>query len=194
MRARTASVTLLTAAVLAVAPLTAVAADTTVSGPGATTSVNAKAQAAAKAAGKAAAKAEARSLARTLERVARGNAAVVLGGVAGAVPVAVSTEGASTLTFTVRGGRFKELRGKAVSITVAADAKVSGVQSLAQVAPGDHVVVKMRRVDVTVTSASATTDAVLSVLAAVTRVVVSHPGTDAEAASETSIETDSPTG
>ncbi len=55
----------------------------------------------------------------------------------------------ATLTLTVHGGRYKDLRGTDVTVTVLADAKVTrdGVVDLSAVLVGDHVVVKSRDFD-----------------------------------------------
>ncbi len=58
--------------------------------------------------------------------------------------------GAGTLTFTVRGGRHKDLRRTSVTVTVAANAKVvrdDAAATLWSVAAGDHVSVKGLKVD-----------------------------------------------
>jgi hypothetical protein len=99
--------------------------------------------------------AKARAEARRLERQAKAKGRVVLGGTVKAVTAAVApvaatdttpaVEGAdATLTFTVHGGRYKDLRGTDVTVTVLADAKVTrdGVVDLSAVLVGDHVVVK----------------------------------------------------
>lgn len=138
MRARTVSTSLLIAATLVVAPVTAALADgTTDTRPGVSRSELAKAKAQA----------------RQLERAANAHRSFVLGGRATAAPVVVvdaDPATVSTLTLLVHGGRYKALRGQTVTVSVADDAKVTrdGVVTLADVLAGDHVVVKARGVDV----------------------------------------------
>lgn len=146
MSVRSSSAALLVAAALVLAPAAAaLAADTPAAGTtGATKSQLAKA----------------RAEARKLERQAKAKGRVVLGGTvkavtAAAAPVAATdvapaVEGTeATLTFTVHGGRYKDLRGTDVTVTVLADAKVTrdGVVDLSAVLVGDHVVVKSRDFD-----------------------------------------------
>jgi hypothetical protein len=144
---RSSSAALLVAAALVLAPAAAaLAADTPAagSGTGATKSQLAKA----------------RAEARKLERQAKAKGRVVLGGTVKAVTSAVAPVAATdiapavvgaeaTLTFTVHGGRYKDLRGTDVTVTVLADAKVTrdGVVDLSAVLVGDHVVVKSRDFD-----------------------------------------------
>ena len=145
MNFRSASFAVVAAAALALAPAAAaVAEDAPAAKPGVTKSKLAKA----------------RAEARKLERQAEAKGRVVLGGTVKAVTAAVApvaatdtapaVEGAeATLTFTVHGGRYKELRGTDVTVTVLADAKVTrdGVVDLSAVLVGDHVVVKSRDFD-----------------------------------------------
>jgi len=142
---RSSSAALLVAAALVLAPAAAaLAADTPAAGTGATKSQLAKA----------------RAEARKLERQAKAKGRVVLGGTVKAVTAAVAPVAATdvapavegteaTLTFTVHGGRYKDLRGTDVTVTVLADAKVTrdGVVDLSAVLVGDHVVVKSRDFD-----------------------------------------------
>lgn len=146
MSVRSSSAALLVAAALVLAPAAAaLAADTPAAGTtGATKSQLAKA----------------RAEARKLERQAKAKGRVVLGGTVKAVTAAVAPVAATdvapavegteaTLTFTVHGGRYKDLRGTDVTVTVLADAKVTrdGVVDLSAVLVGDHVVVKSRDFD-----------------------------------------------
>jgi archaellum component FlaG (FlaF/FlaG flagellin family) len=126
---RSAATSLLAAAVLVATPVAgALAEDAPQVRPGVTKAEQAKAKA----------------VARKLERKADKVKKFVLGGTVKAVDAA-----ASTLTFTVHGGRYKALRKTDVTVTVALDAKVTrdGVVTLAEVLPGDHVVVKASSVD-----------------------------------------------
>ncbi len=148
MSVRSSSAALLVAAALVLAPAAAaLAADTPAAG-GATTGAT-KSQLA-----------KARAEARKLERQAKAKGRVVLGGTVKAVTAAVAPvaatdiapaveAAAATLTFTVHGGRYKDLRGTDVTVTVLADAKVTraGVVDLSAVVVGDHVVVKSRDFD-----------------------------------------------
>ena len=132
------------AAALVLAPAAAAVADDAATAPGVTKSQVAKAKAQA----------------RKLEKQAKASGRVVLGGTVKAVVPAVApvvatelapaVEGTpATLTFTVHGGRYKDLRGTDVTVTVLADAKVTrdGVVDLSAVLVGDHVVVKSRDFD-----------------------------------------------
>ena len=136
MRARTVAASLLTAAALAVTPLTVAVAYATPTAPDVTKSQAAKARA------------QARKLEKLSRAQARQRGAVVLGGrLTAVVPADPTVVGAaSTLAFTVHGGRYKPLRGQAVTVAVAPDAKVTrqGVVTLAELVAGDHVVVKSR--------------------------------------------------
>ena len=141
MRARTVSASLLVAVAMIAAPAVAVA-DT---GPGSHGGAGHSRSQAAKA----------RAVAHRLEVQARSHRSFVLGGTVTAVqaPVVATDVVAAapgTLTFVVHGGRWKVLRGATVTVTVAADAKVTrgGVVDLTAVLPGDHVVVKSHQVDV----------------------------------------------
>ena len=147
MHVRSSSAALLVAAALVLAPAAAAVADDAATAPGVTKSQVAKAKAQA----------------RKLEKQAKANGRVVLGGTVKAVVPAVpavapvvatelvaAVEGTpATLTFTVHGGRYKDLRGTDVTVTVLADAKVTrdGVVDLSAVLAGDHVVVKSRDFD-----------------------------------------------
>ncbi|HEX7188227.1 MAG TPA: hypothetical protein VF423_08385 [Actinomycetes bacterium] len=144
MHVRSSSAALLVAAALVLAPAAAAVADDAATAPGVTKSQVAKAKAQA----------------RKLERQAKASGRVVLGGTVKAVVPAVApvvatelapaVEGTpATLTFTVHGGRYKDLRGTDVTVTVLADAKVTrdGVVDLSAVLAGDHVVVKSRDFD-----------------------------------------------
>jgi hypothetical protein len=145
MSVRSASAALLVTAALALAPAAAAVADD----GGSTSTGVSKSQLA-----------KARAEARRLEKQAKAKGRVVLGGTVKAVTAAVApvagtdttpaVEGAeATLTFTVHGGRYKDLRGTDVTVTVLADAKVTrdGVVDLSAVLVGDHVVVKSRDFD-----------------------------------------------
>lgn len=169
MRARTLTVTLL-AAVLVAAPATTALAHDSAKGKGVARSAAAKAAKAESKAAKAAAKAA----------KAKRNGSVVLGGtvvsVTAAVPAAAATATtdatlavAGTVTFVVHGGRFKDLRGETVTASVADTAKVTrdGVAVLTDLVPGDHVNVKWKRVDLSYTApaegvVTATTPTVLT--------------------------------
>lgn len=140
MRARTASAALLAAAALVAAPAAAAVAANPqgVFGKGR------------------AAKAEARATAGKLEAKlngSHGKRSFVLGGRVVAVTLPADDTTPGTLTLTVRGGRFKNLRGTDVTVLVSADAKVTrdGVQDLSAVLVGDHVVVRSRQLDLSVT-------------------------------------------
>jgi hypothetical protein len=145
MSVRSASAALLVVAALALAPAAAAVADD----GGSTSTGVSKSQLA-----------KARAEARKLERQAKAKGKVVLGGKVTAVTPAVAPVAATdttaavvaaeaTLTFTVHGGRYKDLRGTDVTVTVLADAKVTrdGVVDLSAVLVGDHVVVKSRDFD-----------------------------------------------
>jgi hypothetical protein len=166
---RSASIAVLATAALALAPAAAaVAEDAPAVNTGVTKSQLAKVRAAA----------------RKLERQADARGRVVLGGTVKAVALAVApvaatettaaVEGsAATLTFTVHGGRYKELRGTDVTVTVLPDAKVTrdGVVDLSAVLVGDHVVVKSRDFDFAVDRTTAVPS--VTVTATVGRVVAS---------------------
>ena len=167
MSVRSSSAALLTAAALVLAPAAAaVAADSPGTGTGVSKSQLAKA----------------RAEARKLERQAKAKGRVVLGGTVKAVTAAVApvaaadlapaVEGAAaTLTLTVHGGRYKELRGTDVTVSVLPDAKVTrdGVVDLSAVLVGDHVVVKSRDFDFVVDRTAAVPT--VTVTATVGRVV-----------------------
>ena len=168
MHVRSAATSLLAAAVLVATPVAgALAADGTDARPGVTKSQQAKAKA----------------VARKLERKADKAKKFVLGGTVKAVDA-----GASTLTFTVRGGRYKALRKTDVTVTVALDAKVTrdGVVTLAEVLPGDHVVVKAASVDF------GSQPGVLVMTVAPVHRVAASAAEDEGAESETESETESP--
>ena len=172
MRARTASASVFLAAALVAAPAASALAGTSPdTGTGATKSSAAKA----------------RAEARRLEAKAHSKRFFVLGGtvttVTPADPLVVGST--STLTFTVHGGRYKELRGTDVTVTVLPDAKVTrdGVVDLSAVLPGDHVVVKSRDFDFSVDKT--VSPAVVTVTATVSRVVASPPGSDDDAETAT---------
>jgi hypothetical protein len=145
MSVRSASAALLVTAALALAPAAVAVADD----GGSTSTGVTKSQLA-----------KARAEARKLERQAKAKGRVVLGGTVKSVTAAVAPVAATdtspavagadaTLTFTVHGGRYKDLRGTDVTVTVLADAKVTrdGVVDLSAVLVGDHVVVKSRDFD-----------------------------------------------
>ena len=99
--------------------------------------------------------AKAKSDARRLDRLADARKNFVLGG------RVVSVAG-DRLAFTAHGGRYKTLRGTVVTVTVAADAKITREGSvegvpvvLSAVLVGDHVVVKARAVAFSVVTAAA---------------------------------------
>lgn len=99
--------------------------------------------------------AKAKSDARRLDRLADGKKNFVLGG------RVVSVAG-DQLAFTAHGGRYKALRGTVVTVTVAADAKITREGAvdgfpflLSAVLMGDHVVVKSRDVTFSVLTAAA---------------------------------------
>ena len=177
MSVRSASAALLVAAALALAPAAAAVADD----GGSTSTGVSKSQLA-----------KARAEARKLERQAKAKGKVVLGGKVKAViaPVAPldATDTAAavlaadaTLTFTVHGGRYKDLRGTDVTVTVLADAKVTrdGVVDLSAVLVGDHVVVKSRDFDFVVDRT--TLVPTVTVTATVHRVVATAPDAVEEA-------------
>lgn len=148
MHVRSAATSLLAAAVLLTAPVAgAVAEDSTDARPGVTKSAEAKA------------KAQARKLEKRADKAKK----FVVGGTVQAVDAA-----GSTLTLTVHGGKYKPLRGTEVTVTVAADAKVTrdGVVTLAEVQPGDHVVVKAHQVELTAVDATLVVDATVHRVAA----------------------------
>lgn len=159
MRARTASASLFLAAALVAAPAASALAGTS---PGTTTGATKHSIA------------KARAEAHRLEARAHSKRFFVLGGKVTAVTPADPTVAGSTstLTFTVHGGRYKELRGTDVTVTVLPDAKVTrdGVVDLPAVQIGDHVVVKSRdfafSVDKTVSPAAVTVTATVSRVAA----------------------------
>ena len=166
MSVRTSSAALLTAAALVLAPAVAAVADTPATGTGVSKSQLAKA----------------RAEARKLEKQAKAKGRVVLGGTVKAVTAAVAPVAATettpevlgseaTLTLTVHGGRYKELRGTDVTVTVLPDAKVTrdGVVDLSAVLVGDHVVVKSRDFDFVVDKTTAVPT--VTVTATVGRVV-----------------------
>ena len=173
MRARTVSASLLVAVAMIAAPAVAVA-DT---GPGSHGGGgHARSQAA-----------KARAAAHRLEVQARSHRSFVLGGTVTAVqaPVVatdVAPAAPGTLTFVVHGGRWKVLRGATVTVTVAPDAKVTrgGVVDLTAVLPGDHVVVKSHRVDVTPVPAVTAADPVTFTVTAVAHRVAAAPRETAE--------------
>lgn len=169
MRARTASAAVLAAAALTLAPATAALAHSSSHSTGGTT-----ASSAAKV--KAEDRAATRSRAAKLERKAAKRKNFVLGGKVTAVSLAdPAVEGSeSTLTLAVHGGRYQALRHTEVTVTVAADAKVTrdGVVDLAAVQVGDHVVVKSRDFEI-----SGTRHAELLVSARVHRVSASPADT-----------------
>jgi hypothetical protein len=164
---RSSSAALLAAAALVLAPAAAaLAADTAAAGTGVTKAKLAKA----------------RAEARKLERQANARGRVVLGGTVKAVTPAVApvlatdttpavVGSGATLTLTVHGGRYKDLRGTDVTVTVLADAKVTrdGVVDLSAVLVSDHVVVKSRDFDFAVDRTAAVPS--ITVTAAVGRVV-----------------------
>ena len=172
MRARTASASLFVAAGLILAPVNVALADTaTATHPGVTQSALAKE------------KAKARADVRRLEKLTHDKRSFVLGGHVTAVDTT-----ASTLTFTVHGGRYKALRGTAVTVSVPATAKITregaveGVPVLlSAVLVGDHVVVKSR--DFTFTTTTVVVDEVSTVTATVVATVnrVAASPTDASA-------------
>lgn len=172
MRARTASTALLIAAALALPPAAAVADSSPDARPGA---------------GKAAV-AKAKAEARRLEAKAHSKRFFVLGGKVTAVAVAdpAVAGSTSTLTFTVHGHRFKELRRTDVTVTVLPDAKVTrdGVVDLSAVLAGDHVVVKSRDFDFSVDRTTAVPT--VTVTATVSRVAAS-PGSAGAAESVTEV-------
>lgn len=114
------------------------------------------------------AEAKLKAQARKLERAANARGAIVLGG------TLVSVDG-QDLTFIVHGGRYKVLRGAAVKVTVALDAKITKNETdgatLAQLVASDHVVVKSRDFDFVIDDT--TTPATITVTATVTRVAAS---------------------
>lgn len=173
MRARTLTVSLL-AAVLVATPTTAALAHQSAAGKGVTKSAEAKAKAkthgksadakAAKSAKSAKAEAKAAKAAAKAAK-AKKNGSVVLGGsvvsVTAAVPAVAATDTtaataavAGTVTFVVHGGRFKDLRGETVTASVADTAKVTrdGEAVLTDLVAGDHVNVKWKRVDFSYTA------------------------------------------
>jgi hypothetical protein len=163
---RAASVAVAATAVLALAPAASAVAEDAAPKPGVAKSQLAKA----------------RAEARKLERQTEAKGRVVLGGTVKAVTAAVApvaatdtapaVEGsAATLTLTVHGGRYKELRGTDVTVTVLPDAKVTrdGVVDLSAVLVGDHVVVKSRDFDFVVDRTAAVPT--VTVTATVGRVV-----------------------
>ena len=173
MHVRSSSAALLVAAALALAPAAAAVADSPATTTGVTKSQVAKAKAQA----------------RKLERQANAKGRVVLGGTVKAVALAVApvaaTEGVAavegvpaSLTFTVHGGRYKDLRGTDVTVTVLPDAKVTrdGVVDLSAVLVGDHVVVKSRDFDFVVDRTTAV--ATVTVTATVNRVAASPKDAD----------------
>ena len=187
MRPRTATASLLTAAALALAPVSvAVAEDVAVTKPGTTTSAEAKAKAAAK------------KQARKLEKVAKTRGALVLGGTVTAVATAVTAvapavaDQLATVTLTVKGGRYKVLRGQAVTVEVLADAKVTRGDADATVADllvGDHVVVKSWRFDFVLEIAPAARESeapVVTVVMKAHRVAASPAETETEVVAPTS--------
>ena len=195
MRARTLTVSLL-AAVLVAAPTTTAFAHQSTHGKGGTKSAAAKAKAHGKSAAAKAARAEAKAA------KAKKNGSVVLGGtvvsVTAAVPAVAATDTtaavealAGTVTFVVHGGRFKDLRGETVTASVADTAKVTrdGDAVLTDLVAGDHVVVKWKRVDFSYTApaegvVTATTPALLTGDA--TRVAAS-PADETETETETEV-------
>jgi len=175
VRARSATAALVTAVALAVTPATAVLAEDGSTGPGVTKSAEGKAKAA---------EAKARAKARKLDRTAGARGALVLGGRVVAVDTATGS-----LTFTVRGGRYKVLRGTDVTALVSPEAKVTrdGVVTLAEVQVGDHVVVKAWRFDFTlaeVPGADATAAPTVTVTMKAHRVGASPAETEAEVETE----------
>lgn len=150
MRARAATAAMFTAAALAMAPMTAAVAEDAPVKPAMTKSAEARAKSA-----EARAKAKAKKEARRLERALGGNKrTVVLGGtlVSVAPEDPVVEDDASSLTLTVHGGRFKLLRGTEFTVTVGEGAKVTreGLAELGDLLAGDHVVVKLRGLDLKV--------------------------------------------
>jgi hypothetical protein len=177
MSVRSASAALLVVAALALAPAAAAVADD----GGSTSTGVSKSQLA-----------KARAEARKLARQAKAKGKVVLGGKVTAVTPAVAPVAATgttpaveaaeaTLTFTVHGGRYKDLRGTDVTVTVLADAKVTrdGVVDLSAVLVGDHVVVKSRDFDFVVDRT--TLVPTVTVTATVHRVVANAPDSVEEA-------------
>ena len=148
MRARSISAALLVSTALIVAPsATAFADGTTDSATGVTKSATGKVKGAA---------AKARAQARKLEHAINGKRSVVLGGslVGATLDDPATTEAnEGSLTLTVHGGRFKLLRGTDFVVTVDPSAKVTreGLAGLADLVAGDHVVVRLKGVDLSVT-------------------------------------------
>jgi hypothetical protein len=99
-------------------------------------------------------KAKARAAAHKLEHQLDSHRSVVVGGtVVSATADDPAVEGdAGSLVLTVHGGRFKALRGTDVTVTVAETARVTreGEATLADLVAGDHVVVRLTGVDLSV--------------------------------------------
>ena len=169
MNTRTAAAALACAAALVLAPVSAAVADGSTTAPGVAKSEAAKAKAAA----------------RKLERAAKSRGAVVLGGTVTAVTPGADATQPGSLTFTVHGGRYKVLRGTSLTVAVAPTAKVTrdGVVTLAEVLPGDHVVVKSWRYDFVVTTVpgvDGTAAPTVTVTMTAHRVAASAPETETE--------------
>ena len=168
MPVRSTSAALLATAALVLSPVgAALAADSTDS-PGVTKSEAAKA----------------RHQAKKLEARLNSHRSFVLGGTV--ADDAVGSDPAASLTFTVHGGRYKVLRGLTVTVAVDPAAKITrgdAAATLADVATGDHVVVKSHAVDVvaTVTGDGAAAVTTFTLTTTVHRVAASP----AEAATET---------